>query len=264
MAYEVKLDQFEGPLDLLLHLVHKNEMDIQDIKIATITAQYLEYLAIMKARNMDVASEFLVMAATLLHLKSRTLLPPSRAELEDEEGRDPEEELKARLLEYQRYKEGAQELEEYPRLFRDVFPRPALEPDAEAFADMVLDAEINVSVYDLVCALDKVLRPKAKPEAHRIKTGAISITQGVHMLLRHLQGKERVSFQRCFSAATTRLEVVVQFMALLELARLQLLELQQHNRKGMIYLYPSQSLRSGSYTDIEHMIDMEAYADVRS
>jgi len=262
MAYEVKLDQFEGPLDLLLHLVHKNEMDIQDIRIATITAQYLEHLAMMKARNMDVASEFLVMAATLLYLKSRTLLPPSRAELEDEEGQDPEEELKARLLEYQRYKEGAQQLEEYPRLFRDVFPRPPLEPEAEERGAGVLDAQINISVYDLVHALDKVLRPKSDPKVHRVEAGAISITQGVHMLLRHLRGKERVSFQRCFSAATTRLEVVVQFMALLELARLQLLEVQQHTRGGMIYLYPAQSLRKGRYTDIEHMIDVEDYADL--
>jgi len=261
VAYEVKLDQFEGPLDLLLHLVHKNEMDIQDIRIATITAQYLEHLDMMKARNMDVASEFLVMAATLLHLKSRTLLPPSRVEMEDGDGQDPEEELKARLLEYQRYKEGAQQLEEYPRLFRDVFPRPPLEPEAAELAAKALDAQINIGLYDLVRALDNVLRPKPKPAVHRVEGGAISITQGVHMLLQHLHGRERVSFQRCFSATTSRLEVVVQFMALLELARLQLLELQQHTRNGMIYLYPAQSLRSGSYTDIEHMIDVEAYAN---
>ncbi|MFN2257199.1 MAG: ScpA family protein [Desulfuromonadaceae bacterium] len=262
VAYEVKLDQFEGPLDLLLHLVRKNKMDIQEIRIAKITAQYLEHLEMMKARNMDVASEFLVMAATLLHLKSRTLLPPSRAELEDEDGLDPEDELKARLLEYQRYKEGAQRLEEYPRLFRDVFPRPVLEPEAEKLAARAVDMDINVSVYDLVRALDVVLRPKPKPAVHRIEEGAISITQGVHMLLRHLHNKERVSFQRCFSAATTRLEVVVQFMALLELARLQLLEVQQPTCNGMIYLYPAQSLRHGNYTDIEHMIDVDAYADV--
>ncbi|MFO7831074.1 MAG: segregation/condensation protein A [Desulfuromonadaceae bacterium] len=262
MAYEIKLDQFEGPLDLLLHLVHKNEMDIQDIRIATITAQYLKHLEMMKARNMDVASEFLVMAATLLHLKSRTLLPPSRADLEDEEGGDPEEELKARLLEYQRYKEGAQKLEEFPRLFRDVFPRPSLDHEAEDLACRVVDADINISIYDLVRALDRVLRPKPQPAVHKVEGGAISITQGVHMLLHHLHGKERVSFQRCFSSATTRLEVVVQFVALLELARLQLLELQQHSSGGMIYLYPSESIRSGNYTDIEHMIDVEVHAEV--
>ncbi len=261
VAYEVKLDQFEGPLDLLLHLVHKNEMDIQDIKIATITAQYLKHLEMMKMRNMDVASEFLLMAATLLYLKSRTLLPPTRTELDDE-GQDPEEELKARLLEYQRYKEGAQQLEAYPRLFRDVFPRPPLTLENEELASKLADAEINVSLYDLVCALNEVLRPKPQPAVHRVERGALSVTQGVHMLLRNLHGKERVSFQGCFSAATTRLEVVVQFMALLEFARLQLLELQQHTRGGTIYLYPAESIRTGSYTDIEHMIDVEAYADL--
>ncbi|MFW6387244.1 MAG: segregation and condensation protein A, partial [Thermodesulfobacteriota bacterium] len=255
-AYEIKLEQFEGPLDLLLHLVHKNEMDIQDIRIATITAQYLQHLELMKTRNMDIASEFLVMAATLLHLKSRTLLPPSRTETEDEDGQDPEEALKARLLEYQRYKEGAQKLEEYPRLFRDVFPRPRLE-EGEKHSAHPLDAHINVSVYDLVRALNEVLRPKPQPAVHMVEGGVVSITRGVHLLLRHLRGKERVSFQRCFSAATTRIEVVVQFMALLEFARLQLLEVEQHAPGAMIYLYPVQSLRRGSYTDIEHMLDME-------
>jgi len=262
VAYEIKLEQFEGPLDLLLHLVHKNEMDIQDIRIATITAQYLQHLELMKTRNMDIASEFLVMAATLLHLKSRTLLPPSRTETEDEDGQDPEEALKARLLEYQRYKEGAQKLEEYPRLFRDVFPRPRLEED-ERHSACAPDAHINVSVYDLVRALNEVLRPKPQPAVHRVDGGVVSITRGVHLLLRNLRGKERVSFQRCFGAATTRIEVVVQFMALLELARLQLLEVEQHAPGAMIYLYPAQSLRKGSYTDIEHMLDMEnSYADI--
>lgn len=261
-AYEVKLDQFEGPLDLLLHLVHKNEMDIQDIRIAIITAQYLEFLEGMKARNMDVASEFLVMAATLLHLKSRTLLPPTRAEIEDDEGDNPEEELKARLLEYQRYKEGAQVLADYPRLFRDVFPRPPLDSETEELSTRAADAHINVSVYDLVRALDEVLRPKPKPPVHRVEEGALSITQGVHMLLQQLHGKERVSFQRCFSTSVTRLEVVVQFMALLELARLQLLEVEQHTPGGMIYLYPDSSLRAGNYADIEHMLDEDGSASI--
>lgn len=260
--YAVKLSQFEGPLDLLLHLVQKNEMDIQDIQIATITAQYLEHLKHMKAQNIDVASDFLVMAATLLYLKSRTLLPVSRVETEQEEGVDPEEELKQRLLEYQRYKEGAQKLEQFPRLFRDVFPRPPLAQDD---VDPPLAAEvqslIDISVYDLVRAFSAVMRPGPTPPVHRINKGGISVTLGVRLLLQQLHGKERVSFQRCFTVATTRQEVVVQFVAMLELTRLQLLSFTQHTPGGMVYLYPSERIRKGCYADIEHMLDLKEHLD---
>ncbi|MDD2557405.1 MAG: segregation/condensation protein A [Desulfuromonadaceae bacterium] len=261
-AYEVKLSQFEGPLDLLLHLVQKNEMDIQDIQIATITAQYLEHLKHMEAQNIDVASDFLLMAATLLYLKSRTLLPVSRVEVEQDEGVDPEEELKQRLLEYQRYKEGAQKLEQFPRLFRDVFPRPPLALDeVDSAASSEVQPQIDISVYDLVRAFSAVMRLKQAPPVHRINGGGISVTLGVRLLLQQLHGQERVSFQRCFTAATTRLEVVVQFVAMLELIRLQLLSFEQHSHGGMVYMYPSERIRNGCYADIEHMLDLKEPLD---
>lgn len=120
-VYTIRLDMFEGPLDLLLHLIHKNELDIVNIPIALITEQYLEYLKLMKVLNLDIAGEYLLMASTLLYIKSKTLLPASPEEEEEEE--DPRAELVRRLLEYQKYKEAASELEKKPMLDRDVFIR---------------------------------------------------------------------------------------------------------------------------------------------
>ncbi len=261
-AYAVKLSQFEGPLDLLLHLVQKNEMDIQDIHIATITAQYLEHLKHIKAQNIDVASDFLLMAATLLYIKSRTLLPVSRVEIEQDGGVDPEEELKQRLVEYQRYKEGARQLEQFPRLYRDVFPRPPQpQDDADPAALSAEQPRIDISVYDLVRAFSAVMSPKPAPPVHHVNAGGISVTAGVRLLLQQLHGKERVSFQRCIVSAATRLEVVVQFVAMLELIRLQLLRFEQHTPDGMVYLYPSERIRNGCYADIEHMLELKEHLD---
>ena len=123
MDYQVKLDSFEGPLDLLLHLIKKNEVDITDIPVAIITEQYLEQIEMMKQLNLDLAGEFLLMAATLIHIKSKMLLPPSEEEETDEEEGDPREELVRRLLEYKKYKEAALELSEMDQLERDSFVR---------------------------------------------------------------------------------------------------------------------------------------------
>ena len=125
MSYEIKLDIFEGPLDLLLYLIRKNEIDIYNIPIALITEQYLEYLDMMRSLNLDLAGEYLVLAATLIHIKSRLLLPPVEGEEEGEEGEDPRTELVQQLLEYQTFKEAALSLEDRPLLDRDVFTRGA-------------------------------------------------------------------------------------------------------------------------------------------
>ena len=123
MAYEIKVENFEGPLDLLLHLIKKNEMDIYDIPMAEITSQYLGMIDAMKSLNLDVAGEFLLMAATLVHIKSRMLLPPSEEEELEEEEEDPRAELVRRLLEYQKYKDAAETLDSFPLLHRDIFAR---------------------------------------------------------------------------------------------------------------------------------------------
>ena len=158
MSYRVKLDIFEGPLDLLLHLVKKNEVEVSDIPVATITDQYLAYLDLLHQLDLDVAGEYLVMAATLLHLKSRLLLPGEDT-TEEEEGEDPRAELVRQLLEYQRFKEVADLLNRQDLLDRDVFARAPLLDESDNEADIVYD----VSLGDLLDALQEVLK-HAAPE----------------------------------------------------------------------------------------------------
>src|SRR5512135_3362122 len=156
MSYEIKLDIFEGPLDLLLYLIRKNEIDIYNIPIALITEQYLEYLDLMRSLNLDLAGEYLVLAATLIHIKSRMLLPPVEGDDEAEEGEDPRAELVQQLLEYQTFKEAALNLEGRPLLERDVFTRGApLEEPAEAEEDE--EAMIEVGIYELVQAFRRII-----------------------------------------------------------------------------------------------------------
>ena len=154
LPYQVKIENFEGPLDLLLHLIKKNEINIYDIPIALIAQQYLDYLSVMKDLNLTVAGEFLVMAATLLHIKSRMLLPVDEVVVDEEDGPDPREELVRRLLEYKQFKEAASQLDYKERLWRDVFSREP-GPSVELTKDESLLDEI--SLFDLVDALQGVL-----------------------------------------------------------------------------------------------------------
>ncbi len=156
MIYEVHLDKFDGPLDLLLHLIRKNEMDIYDIPIAEITAQYLSTLDELKSLNLDIAGEFLLMAATLLHIKSRLLLPAAEEEAAGEDDEDPRAELVRRLLEYQKYSEAAATLESFPLLERDIFARRFSPPElAEMPAEEPLEA---IGLYELMEAFRALLQ----------------------------------------------------------------------------------------------------------
>jgi len=170
LPYTVRLEMFEGPLDLLLHLIKKNQISITDIPIALITEQYLEYLKLIKVLNLDVAGEYLLMASTLLHIKSKTLLPTSSEE-EEEEGEDPRAELARRLLEYQKYKEAGIELERRPLLDRDVFIRSvALETE-----EPEQEENLNVNLFELLEAFRKVLE-RAKPEIfHEVMLEQITV-----------------------------------------------------------------------------------------
>ena len=154
LPYQVKIENFEGPLDLLLHLIKKNEINIYDIPIALIAQQYLDYLSVMKELNLAVAGEFLVMAATLLHIKSRMLLPSDEVAVDEEEGPDPREELVRRLLEYKQFKEAASQLDYQERLWRDTFGREPAPLIEVAKDESLLD---EISLFDLVDALQGVL-----------------------------------------------------------------------------------------------------------
>ena len=216
-AYTFRLEGFEGPLDLLLHLIQKNELDIFDIPIALITEQYLEYLQLMKVLNLDIAGEYLLMASTLLHIKSKMLLPKS-SEGEEEEEEDPRAELVRRLLEYQKYKQAAGELEKRPLLERDVFIRlrPA-EPEEEPEEE-----KIEVNLFELLEAFRQVLK-RVKPETiHEVILEQLSVEDKIQEILSLLQRENRsMAFHRLFPEQASRRAVVITLLAILELVKMK-------------------------------------------
>ncbi|MEJ2698319.1 MAG: segregation/condensation protein A [Desulfuromonadales bacterium] len=237
MAYEIKIENFEGPLDLLLHLIKKNEMDIYDIPMAEITAQYLATIDAMKSLNLEVAGEFLLMAATLLHIKSRMLLPQQDPEEEPEpEEEDPRAELVRRLLEYQKYKDAALCLDSRPLLDREVFSRRVASSESDEQEEGELEA---VGLFELVDALRRLLRENPEPVFHEVDMERLSVTDRVNTILSSLAGKETVAFTELFSARPGRGEVIVTFLALLELGKMNLVRLLQNTRYGSIWIRPA-------------------------
>ncbi|GIW39624.1 MAG: segregation and condensation protein A [Candidatus Binatia bacterium] len=229
---EFRLDVFDGPLDLLLHLIKKNEVEITDIPVARITEQYLEVLEFMEELRLDVAAEFLVMAATLLLIKSRMLLPeePSGAAAEDGE-EDPRTELVRRLLEYQRYREAASILAGRPQLYQEVFPRP----DAEE-AEEPEPGPTKVSVWELLDAFRRVLERTRAAPVHRVERERVSLRDRVRLVLGALAARRRLTFDSLFEGSWTRLELVVTFLAVLELVRLGAVAAEQPEPLGPIVL----------------------------
>lgn len=229
MSYRVRLEVFEGPLDLLLHLVKKNELKLSDIPVASITDQYLGYLDLLQQLDLGLAGEYLVMAATLLHLKSRLLLPIQEA-VEEDGGPDPRAELARQLLEYQRFKEAAATLDRKLLLGRDVFTRPPLPSPAQP------EHIHAVGLGDLLDALRDMLK-KAEPElVHEIVLEQVSLRERVGVVLDLLRERGRITFIELFSADTTRLQILVTFLASLELVRSRMIDMQQTVPFGPILL----------------------------
>ncbi len=236
MGFDIHLENFEGPLDLLLHLIRKNEMDIYDIPIAEITAQYLAILDAMQHLNLDVAGEFLLMAATLLHIKSRLLLPVSEDEVVEEEEEDPRAELVRRLLEYQKYKDAAGNLEHLPHLEREVFARKFPAPELAEAETGELEA---VGLFELVEAFKALLQQAPEPYVHQVETERLSVSDRINAILTLLGDRESLAFMEIFSVRPDRHEVVVSFLATLELVKMRLVRLLQNARFGSIWLYPA-------------------------
>lgn len=231
MSTSVQLEIFEGPLDLLLHLIKKNEVSITDIPIATITEQYLATLELMQNLSLDVAGEFLVMAATLIHIKSRMLLPTGDNEADEDEGVDPHEELVRRLLEYQRYKEAAAELEQRDLLTRDVFVRsapPTEEAGPRGFRE--------VSVFDLLGALKRVIDRLPKDTVHEVALDKITVREKMTLLLETLRVHGSVLFESLFVEVKSRVEVVATFLAMLELVKVRAIRVFQEEMAGPIMI----------------------------
>lgn len=220
----IALPGFEGPLDLLLHLIQEHELDILNIPIAFVTKKYLEYMDLMQSMNIDIASEYLVMAATLAHIKSRMLLPTPPADLEegDEEELDPRAELIKRLLEYQKYKRASEELASRSVLGRDIFvrpPQPALDPSTAPLAP--------VGSFKLLEAFQRILSRTKIVVDHQVEFERFSLSDRINQLVDFLKGKGRVDFEALFEGQMSRADLIVTFLALLELTRLRMTRIYQ-------------------------------------
>ena len=231
MSIEISLQNFDGPLDLLLHLIKTNEMDIYDIQMVEVTEQYLGIIDQMKQLDLDIAGEFLLMAATLIHIKSRMLLPVSE-ELEEEEGEDPRAELVRRLLEYQRYKEAAESLSVLPLLDRDIFSSQFV--PTELLNDT--DDTIVVGVFQLAEAFHRILQDVPPETFHEVVREHLSVAEHIQLVLQKLADSGRVTFQDIFPERPNRLQLVVTFLAALELVKMRMIEVEQANEFGEIWL----------------------------
>ncbi len=229
-ALEVILEAFEGPLDLLLYLIRKENIDILDIQVAQITHQYMGYVELMKAVRLELAAEYLVMAAMLAEIKSRMLLPRSKhSTVEDED--DPRAELIRRLQEYERIKSAAEDLDEIPRMGRDVFIAQAIAPEARARRLMA-----DVALEEVLLAMSEVLRRANMFESHQISRETLSTRERMSMVLEALRDGSFVPFTRLFTVEEGRLGVVVTFMAILELVKESLIELVQNEAFSEIHV----------------------------
>jgi len=233
--YKVRLEIFEGPLDLLLYLIKKDEVDIHSISIERITRQYLDYINTFKLLNIDLASEFIVMAANLMYLKSRTLLPKvDQPPEEDAEEDDPRWELIRQLIEYKKFKDAAgflslRELEQEGRF--------AHQPDAADVPEIEAPALAEVSIFDLIRAFQNVL--KRFEESHDfgdIIDDRYTVSDKIELLMKHVQPGEARRFEELFQTATTKAEVIVTFLALLELMKLNQFVVRQHELLGDIVI----------------------------
>jgi segregation and condensation protein A len=233
MSYEIKLEVFEGPLDLLLHLIHRNEVSITDIPIALITEQYLETIDLMKSLNLDVAGEYLVMAAYLTHIKSRMLLPVEDKEDSQEEGDDPRDDLVAHLLEYKRYKEAAENLSERLLLDRDVFAREAQEEASELPKSQ---QPLSVGLNELLAAFKDILERTSRRDLIELEPERLLVKDKIREILDLLKTHEWITFRSLFETDVSRVNVLTTFLALLETVKLQLVRVYQDQPFGTILI----------------------------
>jgi segregation and condensation protein A len=249
-AFAVALPVFEGPLDLLLSLIQEHKLDIFDIPISFVTDRYLEYMSTAQALNIDLAGEYLLMAATLAHIKSRMLLPREQTAdaPEGEIGPDPREELVRRLLEYQKYKDAAQMLGARPQLGRDVFVRRAREELPLGPAEVAYYRSPEVSVYRLIELMARVLKERKIEIPHEVFVERLSIGDRISVITDRLRGDDRITFTSLFAdlGDRDRHRVIPTFLALLEMAKLKLIRVHQPERHSEIYIARTEALLTSS------------------
>ena len=230
MSYQIKLEIFEGPMDLLLHLIKKHELDIYSIPIALITQQYLEYIELMKSLDIEIAGEFLVMASTLMHIKSKMMLPPPENP-EEEDGVDPQAELIRRLLEYKSFKDAAITFEDKEVLWSKIFTR-----HPETSSDMSSDDEpllFDFHLFDLLSALKDVMA-RAPDSLFEVTTDTVSITEKISYVLTRLEAVDSVLFIDLFEESNTKPQIIATFLALLELIKTRVIKVFQIEQFGAI------------------------------
>lgn len=230
-AYEVHLELFEGPLDLLLYLIRKNDLDIENIPIAQITKEYLEYLELMKELNLEVVGDFLLMASTLMQIKAKSLLP-SHA-MTEEEGPDPRSELAAKLAEYQKFKEAATFLSDRAEQFRNIFYR-----GAPRFQER--EKSLNIRIFDLLSTLREVL-DRAEDEGRIVTGEEFPLDEMISKILNMVESKPYVTVREIFAGERRRRAIVTCFMALLELIKLQQIFARQERPFGDILIYKKEA-----------------------
>ena len=233
--YPVRLDNFEGPLDLLVHLIRRHEIDIYDIPIALVTEQYLEYLELMQELDLDVAGEFLVMAATLIQIKARMLVPRPEAAEEETDAGDPRDALVQRLLEHEKYKAAAELLHERQTERSAQWTRP--DSRVEAIAGQPIEREIEVDLFSLLQAFQAVMARARERRPLELPEELVSIERRIEQLQARLSEKEACGFEELFEEDRSRSELVTTFLALLEMVRLKLVRLFQSGPFAPIRVY---------------------------
>lgn len=241
-ALEVFLDAFEGPLDLLLYLIKRQNLDILNIPIAEITGQYMQYVEIMKSLNLELAAEYLVMAALLGEIKSRSLLPRNENTEEDEQ--DPRAELIRRLQEYERFKRAAEDMDQLPRMGRDIFDAGAQPPDYKRAIQ-----HPDLDLREVLLALKDVLHRADMFESHHVSREKLSTRERMTQVLERLIHQRFVAFESLFNVEEGRLGVVVTFLAVLELVKEQVIELVQTESRGPIHVRAKTSPDEGGESD---------------
>lgn len=248
--YRVNLEVFEGPLDLLMHLIKKNDLDVYDIPVAFVLEEYMRYIDTIRELDIDLAGDFLLMAAELAHIKSRLLLPEedSKQEIEEE---DPRSDLVRRLLEYQRYKEASEKFAERQMLGRDVFKQlcpERVEPDTSG--------PIEGDVYQLVEAFSKLLKKVPPKQMHDVAVDRISINDRIYQIAGLIKGKTTVNLEELLPDVRERFDIVITFIALLEMCRLKMIRVYQSSSCGPLHL--QSIMEEVSEEDMIELVEKEA------
>ncbi|MFY9402308.1 MAG: segregation/condensation protein A [Candidatus Omnitrophota bacterium] len=232
MNYKIKLEIFEGPLDLLLYLVKKDHLNIYDIPIAQVTEQYMQYINLMQLLDLNIAGEFLVMAATLMQIKSKMLLPVEEADNLQAQEEDPREELVKRLLEYEKFKEIAENLRQKEASQQDIFKRPKAKAEAKDLKSK--EVYFEASIFDLINAFSKALQDVPKEVFYEVVKDQFTVEQATHDILHLLLVKTEVKLSELFNKAKDKMGIIVIFLAILELMRLKEVVARQSRMFGEI------------------------------